>query len=205
MSTERKTHKHSRSCKHKRTHKHSRSCKHKRTHKHSRSCKHKRTHKHSRTCKHKRSQYKRTHKHSRTCKHKRKRSQYKRSQRKRTFRGGTATPVSTRVLPAVAPFETYGYQHNAGSAREAALLTATVNNQQQHAMNQTGGADPAPAVATVPQWPPIGGIPAKTDASTLSIDTNTSSLQGATNALNDCYATDSCPPATGGRRAKKRM
>jgi hypothetical protein len=192
MGTERKTYKRSQ-------HKH----------KHSRSCKHKRTHKHSRTCKHKRSQYKRnqykrtrTHKHSRSCKHKR--SQYKRTH-KRTFRGGTATPVSTRVLPAVAPFETYGYQHNAGSAREAALLTATVNNQQQHAMNQTGGADPAPAVATVPQWPPIGGIPAKTDASTLSIDTNTSSLQGATNALNDCYATDSCPPATGGRRAKKRM
>ena len=196
MGTERKTHKHSRSCKHKRTHKHSRTCKHKQS-----------QHKQSQ---YKQSQYKRTHKHSRGCKHKRMRSQHKRSQRKRsqhkrTFRGGTATPVSTRVLPAVAPFETYGYQHNAGSAREAALLTATVNNQQQHAMNQTGGADPAPAVATVPQWPPIGGIPAKTDASTLSIDTNTSSLQGATNALNDCYATDSCPPATGGRRAKKRV
>ena len=56
----------------------------------------------------------------------------------------------------------------------------------------------------VPSFPPVGGIKQAYSATDLSIGGNTNIVKGLNDAQADCFATDTCPPTSGGSSHKKK-
>jgi hypothetical protein len=115
----------------------------------------------------------------------------------------------------IIPFESLGFPLGASSPREAALKIAQENDNKQFLMNrqsggktrqrrktrQSGGSEDAKTLE-VPQFPPIGGIQTAYTTTDLSKLGNLVNITGASDAKNDCYATDSCPKEGGARKRR---
>jgi hypothetical protein len=56
----------------------------------------------------------------------------------------------------------------------------------------------------VPSFPPVGGIKQAYSATDLSVGGNTNIVNGLNDAQGDCFATDTCPPTSGGSSHKKK-
>lgn len=114
---------------------------------------------------------------------------YKRS--RKSYTGGNAILGSQ-------PFKSFGFEHGASSAREAALLHEKNNNDMQQQLNRQSGGS-----IEVPTFPPIGGIKQAYSSSDLSIGGNTNLINGLNDAQSDCFATDTCKPTIGGSRRRR--
>lgn len=118
-------------------------------------------------------------------------------------------------LTSAKPFQMFALPEGASSFREAALINQqNMNNTQQSLINQHGGMYYKTRKISKTYRNRKGGasnivVPSFTQGSnisplnptTLSISGNQTALQANANAVNDCYATNSCPPSqTGGFR-----
>jgi hypothetical protein len=133
------------------------------------------------------------------------------SRRLRSKIGGT----SNINLNSAKPFQMFALPEGASSFREAALINQqNMNNTQQSLINQHGGMYYKKRRNSNTYLNRIGGasnivVPSFTQGSiisplnptTLSISGNKTALQANANAVNDCYATNSCSQSqTGGFR-----
>jgi hypothetical protein len=108
-----------------------------------------------------------------------------------------------------APFQKVGYLPGANSPRENAMIFTKTGADNQHYMNKMAGGMSAlqPAAvgtATVPQFPTAGPPGGTVTANSSSVVTNTASIAGKTNAVGDCYATNSCAKGQSGGDKKYR-
>ena len=133
---------------------------------------------------------------------------------RKKYKGGTSTTV--------APVLSYPLEDGAASQRESAMMTSSnMNAKQQAQINQHGGSKcpycnqtiskrstrrktksskrrfkkytrggNATNRVTVPSFSPNTVSP--TNANSISVSTNSTSLQSNANASGDCYATNSC-------------
>jgi len=133
---------------------------------------------------------------------------------RKKYKGGTSTTV--------APLLSYPLEDGAASQRESAMMTSSnMNAKQQAQINQHGGSKcpycnqaiskrstrrktksskrrfkkytrggNATNRVTVPSFSPNTVSP--TNANSISVSTNSTSLQSNANASGDCYATNSC-------------
>ena len=153
--------------------------------------------------------------------HTRRKGQTRRKGRK-SYKGGDTTLGSQ-------PFNSFGFENGASSPREAALLHEKNNNAMQHKMNQMSGGKRSGkrsgsskrsghkrsghkrtrkqrggSTIDVPSFPPVGGIKQAYSATDLSVGGNTNIVNGLNDAQGDCFATDTCPPTSGGSSHKKK-
>ena len=110
---------------------------------------------------------------------------------------GGATHHNSQHKFSPAPFQKVGYLPGANSPRENAMKYTQAGAANQHSMNKMAGGGmsalhPASLTATVPQFPTSGPPGGTVTANSSSVVTNTASIAGKTNAVGDCYATNSC-------------
>ena len=146
---------------------------------------------------------------------------------RKSYKGGDTTLGSQ-------PFNSFGFENGASSPREAALLHEKNNNAMQHKLNQMSGGkrkrsghrskrsgsgkrsghkrssgkrtrkQRGGSTIDVPSFPPVGGIKQAYSATDLSVGGNTNIVNGLNDAQGDCFATDTCPPTSGGSSHKKK-
>jgi hypothetical protein len=139
--------------------------------------------------------------------------------RSKTRKGGSA-------LNTAKPFQMYSLPEGASSARDAAFINQQkMNTMQQELISQHGGIKNkkykknktrkmskrrstrrrysyknkkgGASEIVVPSFTQGSSI-SPLNPTTLSISGNTTALQANANAINDCYATNSCPPSQAG-------
>ena len=115
------------------------------------------------------------------------------------------------------PYDQYGFAKGANSFRDSAFLHQKNMNKKQELLNQThtggsstdniGSSVGRSKTVTVPQFNPPGGIEVSpVNSNTSSILGNTTSITSVNDAMNDCWATNSCGVMNGGKKrtTKKR-
>ena len=103
-----------------------------------------------------------------------------------------------------APYTTYGYEYG-GSPGANAIGFMKNNNQMQSQLNKTHGGSSGRSRVSVPQFPQSGPEVSPVGANSSSVGTNTTAITGTNDAMNDCFATNSCGSAiTGGNRNRNR-
>ena len=121
-----------------------------------------------------------------------------RSVNKHHAKVGGATHHKSQYKFSPAPFQKVGYLPGANSPRENARMYTQAGAANQHSMNKMAGGgmsalQPASVgTATIPQFPTSGPPGGTVTANSSSVVTNTASIAGKTNAVGDCYATNSC-------------
>lgn len=108
------------------------------------------------------------------------------------------------------PYQQYGLVDGANSFRDSALLHQSDMNVKQTELNSIHGGSNNPGrskTVTVPQFNPPGGIEVSpVNSNTSSLLGNTTSINSVNDAMNDCWATNSCGVMNGGKKRtnKKR-
>lgn len=144
----------------------------------------------------------------------RKRPSRKRPPRKRPSRktrrlnriykgGGTSSTTTTTSIPV----QSYPLQPGASSQRESAMISGQNMNAKQQSLIDThggsrrktrrkryrGGSCSVPsAPVTVPTFSNSGSTASPVNANSNSALSNSTNMQSAANACNDCYATGTC-------------
>jgi len=102
-----------------------------------------------------------------------------------------------------APYLTYGFEYGNSPMTNAHGFQLNMNKEQSN-LNKIHGGGTAPTHVTVPQFPQIGPKISPIGANSSSLETNTTSIHGKNNALNDCWATNSCGIVGGKKRRKTK-
>jgi hypothetical protein len=113
------------------------------------------------------------------------------------------------------PYEQYGMVEGANSFRDSAFLYQSDMNAKQTELNtmHSGGSGDSLGFAgrsktvTVPQFNPPGGAEVSpVNSNTSSVLGNTTSITSVNDAMNDCWATNTCGVMNGGKKrsTKKR-
>ena len=101
------------------------------------------------------------------------------------------------------PFLSYGYEYGNSPMTNAAGFQKNMINQQTM-LNQTHGGSSDLNRVIVPQFSQVGPNVSPIGANSFSLETNTTSINGQNNALNDCWATNSCDIIGGSKRRKTK-
>ena len=101
-----------------------------------------------------------------------------------------------------APYLTYGFEYGNSPMTNAHGFQENMN-KNQHMINKIHGGTSSLTHVTVPQFPQIGPKVSPIGANSSSLETNTTSINGKNNALNDsCWAKTS-NSVTGGKKHRK--